>query len=280
MPPPTPSSTPSASSCCTTRSRLAPSAPRSGNLLGAAVRAHQHQVGEVGAGDQQHQRDRAEQDQERRPRVAHQVVLQRHDQRAPVLVVGGILRGQAQRDRCQIGLRPLDAARPASASRWRDSCDCRGRRDRRPSTASGSHTWTSSRNDGMRNDTDDRVRARDSAARVWPTSRGSAPNRVRQKLSLSSACPARRHDPPRAVNPRPSDRRRAPRIGRKLDDPRMVETASGSPRPVIVRAAAAIDGHASNDWLCASQSRKLAGESAKIVDPGEQSSAAACATAA
>ena len=91
-----------------TRMRLAPSAPRKRDLLGAAVRPHQHQVGEVRARDQQHERDGAEQHQERGAHVANHVVLQRQHQRTPVLVVVGILRFEPLRDRRHVGLGPRD----------------------------------------------------------------------------------------------------------------------------------------------------------------------------
>jgi hypothetical protein len=74
------------------------------DLLGPAVGAHQQQVGQVGAGDEQHQRDGAEQHQQRQPRVADQILLQRHDQRTPVLVLSGILLRQACGQRIQVGL--------------------------------------------------------------------------------------------------------------------------------------------------------------------------------
>ena len=81
------------------------------DLLGAAVRPHQHQVGEIRARDQQHQRDGAEEHQQRRAHVANHVFLQRPHQRAPVLVVVRILRLEPRRDRRHVGLsaRHIDA---------------------------------------------------------------------------------------------------------------------------------------------------------------------------
>ena len=49
------------------------------HLLAPAERARQQQVGDVGAGDQQHERDGAEQDGERAPHFADHLFLQRHD---------------------------------------------------------------------------------------------------------------------------------------------------------------------------------------------------------
>ena len=79
------------------------------NFPGAGVRADEHQVGKVGAGNEQDQRDRPEQDHQRGPGVGHEVVVQRHDQRAPVFVVGGVLEREAIGDSRQIGLGALDA---------------------------------------------------------------------------------------------------------------------------------------------------------------------------
>ena len=78
-PPPTTASTRLSVSTCRT---IAPPARAErgaqGELRAPRGAPHQQQVGDVGAGDEQHQPDRAEQDQQRRPGVLHDVVVQRH----------------------------------------------------------------------------------------------------------------------------------------------------------------------------------------------------------
>ena len=100
-----PSSTPSASSCCTTRSRLAPSAPRSAiSLARPCVRTSIRlaRLAQAMSSTSATAPSRTSSDE---PRVADQVLLQRHDQRAPVLVLGGILLLEPGRDRVEVGLR-------------------------------------------------------------------------------------------------------------------------------------------------------------------------------
>ncbi len=59
------------------RARPAPSADADGELPLAPRCAHQQQVGDVGAGDQQHQAHRAQQHQQRRAHIAHNRIAQR-----------------------------------------------------------------------------------------------------------------------------------------------------------------------------------------------------------
>ena len=205
--------------------------PAQRNLPGAPVSPHQHQVGEVGAGDEQHQGDGAEQDEQRRARVTDQVFVQGDDQRTPVLVVGGILRRQPQRNRVEVGLGPLDGRRRASAFRPRDSCGCRAPRDRPVSTPAEP---TPSHPRGTRG----------SEPRPPPCAGGdpAAGSGRRCRIGAESRAPERLAQQDR-VRPAlsiligdeaaPEEGLQA-EIGRKLDDARMLETASGSPWPVRV----------------------------------------------
>ena len=77
------------------------------------MRAHQHQVGEVGARNQQHERDSTQEHEQRRTRVANQVFLQRNDKRAPILVLIGVCKLETPGDRVHVCLRLRDGdARP------------------------------------------------------------------------------------------------------------------------------------------------------------------------
>ena len=87
-----------------------PGAERGANrqLLAASGRAAEHQVGEIRAGDQQHESHRREQHEERPLDVADQLLLQAHDIHAVAL--GFRVRGCSSRSPiCRhLGLRPLD----------------------------------------------------------------------------------------------------------------------------------------------------------------------------
>ena len=60
-------------------------------LLAAAERPGQHEVGHVRARDQEDEAHRAEQHEQRRPHIADEVLVQRDDRRPPALVVRGVL---------------------------------------------------------------------------------------------------------------------------------------------------------------------------------------------
>ena len=60
-----------------------------GELARARCPAHQEQVGDVGASDQQHAADGAEEDPQRPPQVAHEVLAQRDQLGLPAQVVHG-----------------------------------------------------------------------------------------------------------------------------------------------------------------------------------------------
>ena len=79
------------------------------DLLAAPERPREDEVGDVGAGDQQHEADRAEQHEQRRPHVADEVLVERDDRGAPALVV---LRDTAPR----AGPRSRSSARVRRAS--------------------------------------------------------------------------------------------------------------------------------------------------------------------
>ena len=81
--------------------------------------ADQQQVGDVGAGDQQHEADRAEQHQQRRPHVPHELSLQRLRRRSRCSrrSAFGILRVCTRRPRAPAAPAPARASRPASSGR-------------------------------------------------------------------------------------------------------------------------------------------------------------------
>ena len=159
MPPPTPSSTPSASSCCTTRRRLAPSAPRSAISLARPWVRTSIRLARLA---QAMSRTRATAPSRRRSAglaSPDEIVLQRHDQRAPVLVVGGILLRRAAARSCRD--RPGRAPRVTPGLSFAIAAIVVVVADRAilGGPGSGIHTFISSRNDGLRHHADDRVRA-------------------------------------------------------------------------------------------------------------------------
>ena len=94
--------------------QLADEAPASGahrgadgHLLLAAHGPRQQQVGHVGAGDEQHQRDRAQQQEQRRPHVLHHLILERRHHGAHVAIRFGELLLECERDALQLGTRRL-----------------------------------------------------------------------------------------------------------------------------------------------------------------------------
>ncbi len=94
--------------------QLADEAPASGSdrgadghLLLAAYSPRQQQVGHVGAGDEQHQRDRAQQEEQRRSHVLHHLILQRRHHGAHVAIRFRELLLECERDALQLGTRRL-----------------------------------------------------------------------------------------------------------------------------------------------------------------------------
>ena len=79
--------------------------------------ARELQVRHVGAGDEQHQRDGAEQRVERRARAADELLLQRHDVGQLAGVGGGILRLEPRGDRRQFRRAPGRSTRRRAGAR-------------------------------------------------------------------------------------------------------------------------------------------------------------------
>jgi len=74
----------------------------------ARGRPGEHQVGDVGAGDEQHERHGAEDDENRPPGAADHLLHQRHHRRAPPGVKGRIVQLELMRDAGHFGLGALD----------------------------------------------------------------------------------------------------------------------------------------------------------------------------
>ena len=103
----------------------------------------EHQVGHVGAGDQQHQPDRAHEDEQRGPDLAHDALLQPDQLDAPAAVAARVCPAPAAgRSSLSSSRAPLRSAPGASRPiTWRKSL----RRPRVVSVVSGAQTSTSSR---------------------------------------------------------------------------------------------------------------------------------------
>ena len=118
-----------------TNQAAAPGAERRahGELAIAAQQARERQVGDVGAGDQQDEPGRPEQDQQHRPRVARQLLAhadgRRREARAGP-VRGLVVRGEAPADDVDVRRRRARASRPASACRRRSGSRRRARSGR------------------------------------------------------------------------------------------------------------------------------------------------------
>ena len=109
-----------------------------GDLTRALRRARQQQVGDVGAGDQEHEADRAHQRQEHGAyRAGVEALIEGLDVGLHVLVGVGIVARQALADREQLGLAPAAAPRRARGGRTlRIGARCASAaRVRAPSTA-------------------------------------------------------------------------------------------------------------------------------------------------
>ena len=108
-PPSAPSTRLSVSSCATSRPRLAPSATANGHLFLASRASREQQVGEIGAGDQQHQHDGAERDIDRLAQGDRRpAAVERFDRDAPILLPGWDRVGDLRADRQQVGMRLLE----------------------------------------------------------------------------------------------------------------------------------------------------------------------------
>jgi hypothetical protein len=79
-----------------------------GNLALSGRAARQQQVRDVGARNQEHERDRAREDEKGGPVLARQLFVERNDARAPACVARRKLRRERSRDGCHLGLRLRD----------------------------------------------------------------------------------------------------------------------------------------------------------------------------
>ena len=96
----------SVASCRTRRQAARAERGAQRHLVLTRGRARQQQVRHVGARDEQHERHRAHERDERRPRVLDDVVLERHDADAHVgRLVFGVLLAELARDAVHLGLR-------------------------------------------------------------------------------------------------------------------------------------------------------------------------------
>ena len=85
------------------------------DLLPASDRPRQYQVRDVRARDEEHERDGAQENHQRRPDIGNQILVQRNDHRSPALVVFGILLLETTRDDRHLRVRRLQidvAAQP------------------------------------------------------------------------------------------------------------------------------------------------------------------------
>ena len=80
-----------------------------GDLFAAAEYAREDEIGNVGAGDEQHEGDRSEHHQQRGTHIADEVFAHGDDDGAPAFVVGGIGLLEAVRDGVHLGLCLLES---------------------------------------------------------------------------------------------------------------------------------------------------------------------------
>ena len=123
-PPSTHSTRLSVSSCRMTRIAAGAERAADRDLALARRAAREQQVGDVGARDQQHEADRAGQHEQRRPQIAGQLAVHRHEQRAPAGVELRKLLASARWRSCPSAPALRSARRPASGARSR-SCSVR-----------------------------------------------------------------------------------------------------------------------------------------------------------
>ena len=164
-----------------------------GHLARAAVRPREQEVGDVDARDEQHERDRAEQDQQRRPDAAHDPILQTHRGHHAILV------GARKVARETLGHDGHRAIRAVEADRWfqpgnradplrtaRVVGDVRGLEDQRPPVV-GTQRHVQIR----RRDADDRERLA-----VHPQRRA---DQIRPRAELAAPQPVAEDDDGRAA---------------------------------------------------------------------------------
>ena len=128
-----------------------------GQLALTRARSCQEQVGDVRAGDEQHESNRAGEHEERRANVAGQLLAQAHDPRRPAgIEVGKHLR-QVQRDLSHVDLRAFDSNARLQTADDRQRSPARNPRLRRePDRQPDVHALVEKREAG-RHDADDRV---------------------------------------------------------------------------------------------------------------------------
>ena len=92
----------SARNCRSSRARVAPSAVRTSNLPLAIAGSNQQEVGDVRAGNEQHQRDRGKQRQQGRTELPDERIAQRSNPHANRTIGRGIALRQTGGDRIQL----------------------------------------------------------------------------------------------------------------------------------------------------------------------------------
>ena len=123
----------SVSSCWMIRRRSAPSAARTRNLALPPLGARQHQVRQIGAADQQHEADGAQQHVERRPDVPHDLLVIRNHRHRDVRIRVRVLLLEAPGDRVHVGHRAVEGHAGLQLARrrtGRDDCRATGRQRR------------------------------------------------------------------------------------------------------------------------------------------------------
>ena len=104
-----PSTTLSVSNCRTMRPRPAPSAVRTAYLAAPARGPRQEEIGDVRAGDEQHERDAGHhQIENERDLIGQKRLAERAEVRAPPLVRSRVLAGQAAGDRVEVLAHAVD----------------------------------------------------------------------------------------------------------------------------------------------------------------------------
>ena len=76
-----------------------------GDLALPRFGAGEHEAGDVGAGDEQHEADGAEQHEQRLPQVAEEFPIERRDLHGAAFIGSGVSRLQSKRNAIELGLR-------------------------------------------------------------------------------------------------------------------------------------------------------------------------------
>ena len=243
------------------RQRLAPSAARTATSCCRAERPRQQQVGDVRARDEQHERDRRHQHEQRQTHAADGLFLERqHAERQPAVrrIEVGVLAAQPRRQRRPARLCACATVTPGFSVREdvvvlavADLGGVGGERQRQDDfrvvgDAERRHHFARQRERRRQNADDlvrlavERQRAADDVAVAAIAPHPGAVSRAAPCRSCPDGRRRRRTD-------RPSSGR-APSIGSRFDDTRIVPTRSGSPSPV--RLALAPIAIATSSKLC------------------------------